>query len=397
MHSNDDTVPPEGFIPLNVPEIRGNEWKYVKECLDTGWVSSVGPFVKKFEQAVSDYLGVKHAVATVNGTAALHIALLVAGIEPGDEVLVPTLTFIAPVNAVRYIGAHPVFIDSEPDYCQIDPDKLERFVVNECQKRGDNLVNKQTGRRVQAVIPVHVLGHPCDMDRIRRMAEESGLIVVEDAAEALGSHYKGAKVGSLGDISCLSFNGNKIVTTGGGGMVVTDNTEWAEKARYLTTQAKDDPAEYIHNEIGYNYRLTNIQAAMGVAQMEMLDRHVEAKRAHSVRYDEDFRNVPGIRLLSEAPWARWNCWLCTVLVDKGEYGIDSRELMQCLVKANIQSRPLWHPIHSLPPYSDCQAYEIEIADRLYRDALSLPSSVGLTERQRTLVSARILEYHNDTN
>jgi len=270
--------PPDGFVPLCVPEIRGNEWRYVKECLDTGWVSSVGAFVERFEKDMARQAGARHAVAAVNGTAALHVALLVAGVKPDDEVLVSTLTFIAPANAVRYAGAWPVFIDAEPDYWQMDPQRVADFLEKECRLEKGELRNRSTGRRVKAIIPVHILGHPVNIKPILELARKFSLLVIEDATESLGAKYEGRPTGSLADMACFSFNGNKIITTGGGGMITTDNEAWARRAKYLTTQAKDDPVEYIHNEIGYNYRLTNMQAAMGCAQLEQLDDYVVKKR-----------------------------------------------------------------------------------------------------------------------
>ncbi len=231
--------PATGVVPLIVPEICGNEWLYVKECLDTGWVSSVGSYVDRFEQMVAKQVGAKYAAATVNGTSALHVALLVAGVKrEEDEVLVSTLTFIAPVNAIRYAGAWPVFIDAEPDYWQIDPSKVVEFLESSCRWSNGALYNSRTGRRVTAIIPVHVLGHPVDLDPILAIAEKYGLKVIEDATEGLGATYKGQSLGSLGHIGCFSFNGNKIITTGGGGMLVTNDEEWARKAKYLTTQAR---------------------------------------------------------------------------------------------------------------------------------------------------------------
>ncbi|MFH1428724.1 MAG: DegT/DnrJ/EryC1/StrS family aminotransferase, partial [Candidatus Margulisiibacteriota bacterium] len=247
-----------------MPEIRGNEWKYVKECLDTGWVSSSGDYVKKFEQHFADYTGAKYAIACVNGTSALHISLLITGIGADDEVIMPALTFVAPANAVRYVGAWPVFMDVQRDTWELDPEKLNDFINQECEYKNSCLINKNTGRQIKAIIPVHILGHPVDMDPILDIARRYELPVIEDATESLGAKYKGKNVGTIGDIACFSFNGNKIITTGGSGMIVTDNKAWADKAHYLTTQAKDDPLEYIHNEVGYNYRLPNILAAMGI-------------------------------------------------------------------------------------------------------------------------------------
>lgn len=371
--------PKEGFTPLSVPEIRGNEWKYVKECLDTGWVSSVGSFVDRFEQDVAKFVGARFGVAAVNGTAALHTALLVAGVQPNDEVLVSTLTFIAPANAIRYAGAWPVFIDAEPDYWQMDPDRVLEFLEKRCEWRRGNLHNKATGRRVKAIMPVDILGHPVDMDRILEAARKFNLVIVEDATESLGAKYRESMLGKLGDIVCFSFNGNKIITTGGGGMIVTDNEEWARKAKYLTTQAKDDPLEYVHNEIGYNYRLTNLLAAVGCAQMEQLPSYIAAKRRIANVYSKALETVSGITPMREAPWAYSTFWLYTILVDPSASGIDSRALLRRLEREKIQTRPLWQPIHRSKAFADCGVFECPVAERLNREALSLPCSVGITE------------------
>jgi perosamine synthetase len=367
-----------GYIPLCIPSIRGNEWKYIKECLDTNWVSSGGPFVDRFEQELAAYVGVSRAVATVSGTAALHIALLVVGIEPDDEVLVSTLTFIAPANAIRYVGAWPVFIDAEPDYWQMDPEKVATFLTRGCRWHNGELRNKITGRRVKAILPVHILGHPVDMDPILELAHKYSLPVIEDATESLGATYKGRRVGHLGDIACFSFNGNKIITTGGGGMLVTDNEMWAQKARYLTTQAKDDPVEYIHHEVGYNYRLSNLQAAMGCAQLEQLEAHVAAKRQLADKYTQALHQVPGIQTMPAAPWASSTYWLYTILVNNIEYGANARAVLAHLSEQSIQSRPLWQPIHLSAAHQGAYAVNCSVAERLNRDALSLPASVALT-------------------
>jgi perosamine synthetase len=368
-----------GFTPLCVPEIRGNEWKYVKECLDTGWVSSVGSFVERFEQSVAELVGARFGVAAVNGTAALHIALLVAGVQPGDEVLISTLTFIAPANAIRYVGAWPVFIDAEPDHWQMDPDRVLDFLENRCDWRRGALYNKGTGRRVRAILPIHILGHPVDFDRILVAARKFNLVIIEDATESLGAKYRDQMVGNLADIACFSFNGNKIITTGGGGMIVTNNEEWAHKAKYLTTQAKDDPLEHLHNEIGYNYRLTNLLAAVGCAQMEQLPSYIAAKRRIATIYSKALEAVPGITLMREAPWAYSTFWLYTILVDRSAFGIDSRALLRRLEQEKIQTRPLWQPIHRSRAFVDCGLFECPVAERLNREALSLPCSVGITE------------------
>jgi perosamine synthetase len=378
-----DRVP----IPLCVPEIRGNEWAYVKECLDTGWVSSVGSYVQRFEDGLAESTGNSYGVATASGTSALHVALRVAGIEPDDEILVSTLTFIAPVNAIRYMGAWPLFVDADPDYWQMDPAKVETFLVNSCRSENGRLVDKRTSRRVAAVIPVHILGHPCPMDAIVGLARRFGLTIIEDATESLGALHRGHPVGHLGDIACLSFNGNKLLTTGGGGAIVTDKQEWAERARYLTTQAKDDTIEYVHGEIGYNYRLTNVQAAIGCGQLEQLSAYLAAKRTIASRYAEALADVPGITPMPEARWATSAFWMYTVRVDPKAYGRDSRALLRALDQQRIQTRPLWQPIHLSKAHPSSYEIDCSTAEMLYEEALSLPCSVGLTE----LEQARVIE------
>lgn len=373
------------FIPLSVPTIQGNEWRYIKECLDTNWVSSVGPFVDRFEGAMAARVGTRFAVATVNGTSALHVALLVAGVKPDDEVLVSTLTFIAPANAIRYAGAWPVFIDADPDYLQMNPSCVVEFLEQQCQWRDGALHNRVTGRRVSAIVPVHILGHPVDLDPILEVARKYGLKVIEDATESLGATYKGRSAGSIGDVAAFSFNGNKLITTGGGGMLVTSNEEWARKAKHLTTQAKDDPIEYIHSEVGYNYRLTNLLAAMGCAQLEQLDLFLAAKQRIARRYAEGLGELPGFSLMKESSWASSAWWLYTVLIDSAAAGIDSRQLMRALGSRNIQTRPLWQPIHLSPAHRESNATRLPVAERLYQQALSLPCSTSLSEEEQTRV------------
>jgi perosamine synthetase len=382
----------QASIPLSIPEIRGNEWKYVKECLDTGWVSSAGPFVERFEHDLASYVGSEHGVAAVNGTAALHIALLVAGVQPNDEVLVSTLSFIAPANAIRYVGAWPIFIDAEPEYWQMDAQKVAAFLNEECRWSNNALRNQKTGRRVKAILPVHILGHPVDMDPILEVARRYELPVIEDATESLGAKYKERMVGQLGEIACFSFNGNKIITTGGGGMLVTDNHEWARKARYLTTQAKDDPVEYIHQEIGYNYRLTNIQAAIGCAQMEQLDDHVAARRRIAATYNYRLKDLSGITPMREAPWAQSIYWLYTILVDEADGSKGSRRLMHHLAARGIQARPLWQPLHLSPAHAGSQSYQCQVVEQVNRTALSLPSSSEMSSEQQQQVINAIEEF-----
>ncbi|HVG01503.1 MAG TPA: LegC family aminotransferase [Nitrospira sp.] len=386
MQSKDSTASASPSpIPLSVPVLRGNEWKYVKDCLDTGWVSSVGSYVDRFEQEVAKFVGAGYGVATSSGTAALHVALQIVGVEPEDEVLVPALSFIAPANAVRYLGAWPVFIDAEPRYWQMDVEKVESFLQEECVQEGSALRNKSTGRRVRAILPVHILGHPCDLDVLRTLASRYDLRLVEDATESLGAQYKGRAIGSLGDVACFSFNGNKLLTTGGGGMLVTHDEAWARQAKYLTTQAKDDAIEYIHCRIGYNYRLTNLQAAVGCAQLEQLEHFVAFKRRLAARYRTAFDSLPQIQVMSEAPWATSSFWLSTVLLDPAMTNIDRRTLRKILAERHIETRPLWQPLHRSPAHRGAQSYHCVVADQIQEQALSLPSSTNLTDAEQERV------------
>jgi perosamine synthetase len=313
-------------IPLSAPSLGPEERSLLEETLAAGWVSSAGPYVDRFEHSVARVLGSSGAVATASGTAALHVSLLLAGVQPDDEVPVSALSFIAPANAIRYTGAWPVFIDVDRATWQMDPAQLEQFLEFGCERDADGaLRNRTTGRRVSALLPVHALGHPVDMDPIVALGERHGLPVVEDAAEAVGARYLCGRataepvwrpVGGLGDVAAVSFNGNKIVTCGGGGAVVTDSAEWEARARHLTTQAKADPVEYIHDQVGFNYRLTSLQAAVGSAQLEKLDGFVAAKRRIAERYADELGSVEGIEAMPEAPWARSSFWLYTILLDE---------------------------------------------------------------------------------
>jgi perosamine synthetase len=367
------------FIPLSAPHLSGNEWKYIKDCLDTGWVSSVGAYVTRFENDLARAAAVPHGVATTCGTAALHVAFLVAGVKPGDEVLVSSMTFIAPVNAIRYANAVPVLVDAEEQHWQMDVPQVREFLTIGCERREGGVFNKVSGRRVAAIVPVHILGHPVDMNALMLLADEFGLTVIEDATESLGSTYHGRPVGGLGHMGCYSFNGNKIITTGGGGMLVTANEAWAKKARYLTTQAKDDPQEYIHHEIGYNYRLTNIQAAFGCAQMELLTGYVARRRAIQALYRAALADVPGIRFQDEAAGVQSNYWLTTVYIDRALFGMTARELRQKLKNAQIEARPLWQPAHLSPAHQDAFKLPCPVSEDLFANCLSLPSCSFATD------------------
>ncbi len=373
------------MIPNAVPFLGGNEWRYLKECLDSNWVSSVGPFVDRFEREVAAYVGAAHAIATVNGTAALHLALRLAGVGPGDEVLVPALTFVATANAVRYCGAVPVFMDSEPGSWCMDPRKVDEFLATRCEVRSDRVVNRSSGRRVSALLPVHLYGHPADLDALVALTARFPLVLVEDAAEALGAEYKGRRVGVHGLLACLSFNGNKIITSGGGGMVLTDDAELARRARSLSTQGRAAGTEFVHDEVGYNYRLTNIQAALGLAQLEQIGRFVEAKRATARFYAEALGRLEGAEPFREQPWARSIYWMSSVLLDPVRWG-DVRRLIAAAAAAGIQLRPLWYPLHRQPVFAGGEAFRVDVADALWARGVSLPCSVGITPEERERVA-----------
>jgi perosamine synthetase len=376
-------------IPLAVPQLGGNEWAYLKECLDTGWVSSVGPFVDRFERDFAAYLGARHAVAVASGTAALHVALLAAGVQRDDEVPMPSFTFIAPANAVRYAGAWPVFVDAEAATWQMDVALLRDFLRDDCVRSDGVLRNRKTGRRIGAILPVHVLGHPVDMEPLLELAEEFNLPVVEDAAESLGASYRGQPVGRAGQVAAFSFNGNKVMTTGGGGMIVTDDAALADRARYLSTTAKDDGTEGIHGCVGFNYRLTNLQAAMGCAQMEQLDGFLAAKRRIAARYAAGLAGLPGLSLMPEANWARNAFWLYSIRVNGGVAVCTARDLRQRLCERGIDTRSFWQPMHMSPAHAGAQTLGGDVAETLFDEILSLPCSTDLGEAQQDAVIAAI--------
>lgn len=373
------------FIPLSVPAFRGNEWKYIKECLDTEWVSSVGKYVNKFEEDICEFTGAKYAVACVNGTAALQVALRLVGVQPGDEVIVPTVTFIAPVNVVRYLNAEPIFMDCDKFY-NIEVEKTIEFIEKETIFRDGFTSNKKKGKRISAIIPVHIFGNAVDLEKLIPICKERNIKIVEDAAESIGTYYNNGNLkdrytGTVVDIGCYSFNGNKIVTTGGGGMIVTNKKEYAEKAKYLTTQAKDDTVRYIHNEIGYNFRLTNIQAAMGVAQLEKLPEYIEIKKGNYLIYKDAIDKIPGLHLAKTPDYARSNHWFYCLQIDEEIYGKNREQLMANLSKNKIQARPIWYLNHLQKPYKNCQSYEIKEAFGMLEKTLNIPCSVNLTEKQ----------------
>jgi perosamine synthetase len=347
-------------LPVAEPSLGERELLYVSECVLTGWVSSAGKFVTRFEEMYADFCGTHHAIATSNGTTALHLAMLALDIGPGDEVIVPTLTFIATANAVTYTGARPVCVDSESETWNIDPGQIEAAITS----------------RTKAIVPVHLYGHPANLDPILEIAARYDLAVIEDAAEAHGACYKGARVGGIGDIGIFSFYGNKIITTGEGGMVVTNRDDLAEKVRVLRDHGMSPERRYWHPVLGYNYRMTNLQAALGVAQMERIDNILAAKRRLGVAYTTGLRDVPGIQLPPQAPWAENVYWLYSIVVHPQEFGISRDELMAILRNYKIESRPLFPPIHRQPIYETGKS--LPVAEKLSENGLSLPSAVTLS-------------------
>jgi perosamine synthetase len=362
------------FISLHEPRFAGNEWAYVKECLDTGWVSSVGTFVDRLEVDLASYTGVKRAVAVVNGTAALHICLMLAGVEAGDEVLVPALTFIATTNAVVYCGAVPHFVDSEERTLGLDPVRLAGYLAEIAKLRHDGCYNRGTGRRIKAVVPMHTFGHPVDLDPLLDVCKRFRIELIEDAAESLGSLYKGRHTGNWGRLSALSFNGNKIITTGGGGAILTNDEELATRAKHLTTTAKVPHRwEFTHDMVGYNYRLPNINAALGCAQLEQMPGFLANKRRLAECYAAAFEGVAGLRVFSEPEFARSNYWLNALLLDE-ELSAERDRLLVLTNDAGIMTRPAWTPMHRLPMFTECPRMELCVAESLERRIINIPSS-----------------------
>lgn len=370
---------PDGLRPIGLHEpcFAGNEWIYVKECLDSGWVSSVGKFVDRFEQQLADYTGVKRAVAVVNGTAALHVSLLLCGVKPQDEVVVPALTFVATANAVTYCGAVPHFADSSLETLGLDVAKLRDYLAQVVEIRDGASINRLTGRRIKAVVPMHTFGHPVDLDSLCDLCEQYNLALIEDAAESLGSYYKGRHTGNWGRVAALSFNGNKTITTGGGGAILTNDEELGKLAKHLTTTAKVAHGwEFFHDMVGYNYRLPNINAALGCAQMEVLESYIEKKRSLAKKYQCALAGVPGVSFVAEPPDTRSNYWLNSILLTEPSVEIRNQIIGQ-FNDAGIMARPAWTLMSKLPMYTLCPKMELATAEAIEQRLINLPSSVFL--------------------
>lgn len=372
-------------VLLSVPNISGNELKYVKECLETGWISSAGSYVDKFEQIVADYAGAKYGIATMNGTAALHIALLLEGVKPDDYVIVSNLTFVASANSIKYIGATPILIDADPNTWQMDLDLLEDFLQNKTTLNsiGERIL-KLDGKCVRTIMPVHIQGNIFDVDRFKMICDKYNISFIEDAAEALGSKYKGKSSGTFGKMGVFSFNGNKIISSGGGGVIITNDESIAKKAKHLTTTAKTDPMLYHHDQVGYNYRLVNILAAVGVAQMEQLKAFVKKKQYIGEFYKSNLKGVGDIRFQHIKNDVEHNNWLFTIQTTK------QKELLQYLNSNKILSRPFWMPMNQLPMYKDCHYInEVDNCRKIHDTCLSIPCSTGITDKDLELVVEKI--------
>ena len=369
----------EGGVSLHEPEFRGQEWAYLKDCLDTGWVSSVGAYVDRIERDLESITGSAHAVATSNGTAALDICLRLAGVRAGDEVLVPALTFVATANAVAYQGATPHFVDSEATTLGVDPVRLDAYLHETARIDGDICVNTRTGAPIRVLMVMHVFGHPCDLDGLAEVAARWKLALVEDAAEGLGSHWNGRHVGNVGLVSALSFNGNKIVTTGGGGAILTNNRELGRRAKHLTTTARvPHKWSFVHDEVGWNYRMPNLNAALGCAQLERLPDMLARKAVLAQRYEAAFRGVYGARLLTARPGAEVNHWLNALILDRPDMAMRDA-LLEALNNAGFMARPLWTLMHRLPMYSACPRDALPVAEALEASVINLPSSAKLAD------------------
>jgi len=368
-----------GEIEIQVygPSLGAQELTNLQQCIAENALIH-GRFVARFEQEIAGFVGHDFGVGTNSGTAALHTAFRIAGIGRDEEVLVTTLTFIAPANAITYVGAHPVFIDVEPETWQMDPRAIERFIAQSCAWNGARLVNRGTGRPVTAILVVHFLGMPADLDAIMDIAGRYNLTVIEDAAQALGTEIGGRRVGGIAPIGCFSFHGNKLITAGGGGMIVTSDRRLADKARYLVNQAKDDPIETLHHEIGYNYRMTNLHGAIGSAQFTRIGEHIAAKRAIARRYAEGLADVPGLDMVAEPAGGFYTFWLSSIIVDETRFGSTARELLARLARKGIESIPLYQPLHLSKAHAGAQHVGGAVAEALTARVLSLPSSVGLS-------------------
>lgn len=383
----------EKFIPLCVPNFEGNEKKYVDDAVEQTWVSTGGAYINELEKKLAQFLNVEEVSACQSGTSAIHLALQECGVMPGDLVIAPTLTFIAAVNPIKYQFADPVFIDCDDSLC-LDPVKLKEFCQTECKFEENKLIHLNTNKQIKAIVVVHVFGNLCDMEAILSIADSYGLKVIEDATEALGSKFikgkfAGKYAGTVGDFGAYSFNGNKIITTGGGGAVTARNADYVKHMRYKSTQCKDDPHYYIHNEIGFNYRMTNVQAAIGVAQLEELPEFIKRKQKNYDLYLELFNKFDLGKIMKFREGTSSNKWFYSLLIDRSKVKASMREIITELGKVGVGTRPIWGLIHEQKPYANSICYNIEKAKYYSERILNFPCSTNLSEDDIKFVAERI--------
>ncbi len=360
------------FIPVSKPSLVGNEKKYITDCIKSSWISSHGKYIKMFEENFAKYLGINYATTCSSGTTALHLALLSLGVGCGDEVICPSFTYIATANSILYVGAKPVFVDCEPDTWNLDPQKIEKLIT----------------KKTKAIIPVHLYGHSCDMDPILKIAKKYDLYVIEDAAEALGSKYKGIKCGNFGDVSIFSFYGNKTITTGEGGMVVTNNKKLLKKIELLKGQGMDPKKRYWFSVLGYNYRMTNIQAAIGVAQLESIEKFVLKRRKIAETYNSCLKNIKGITLPVEKEYAYHSYWMYSILIKR-----DRNKIMEFLMKNNIETRPFFYPMHVMPVYRKNDKNNLKTSEEVSKKGINLPTFFDLKKKEIQFIT-RFFKNHN---
>ena len=369
-----NTFSTKEFIPLHEPRFIGNEKKYLNDCIDSTFVSSVGKYVDTFEKEFALKVGSKYAVATVNGTAALHISLLLANVKSGDEVITQPLTFIATCNAISYIGAKPIFVDVDLDTMGLSPKSLREFLEVNCEIIDNRCINKTTGKTIKACVPMHTFGHLCKIEEIKEICDAWNIVLVEDAAESLGSYYKNKHTGTFGKLGAFSFNGNKIITSGGGGVIVTDDEVLAKRSKHLTNTAKiPHPYEYVHDEIGYNYRMPNLNAALLVAQLEQLDKFLESKRELASVYEEFFKDTD-ISFIKEPKDSQSNYWLQAVMLENED---QRNEFLKFTNSKGIMTRPIWRLMNELEMFKDCQSTTLENSKYLEQRVVNIPSSVRI--------------------
>lgn len=362
----------EDFIPLHEPRFNGNEKKYVTDCIDSTFVSSVGKYVDTLEEKFAKKIGSKFAIATVNGTSALHTALILADVKQYDEVITQPLTFIATCNAISYCGAKPIFVDVDVDTIGLSPDSLNVFLEQNCEIINSRCINKTTKNIIKACVPMHTFGHPCKIDEIKDICRQWNISLVEDSTESLGSYYKGKHTGTFGKFGVFSFNGNKIITAGGGGVIVTDDEDLAKRAKHLTTTAKiAHPYEYVHDAIGYNYRMPNLNAALLVAQLEQLDEFVEEKRELALKYENFFKKIDGVSFIKEPKNSQSNFWLCSLIIEDTK---KRDEFLETTNKSGVMTRPIWKLMNKLDIYKNCQCSDLTNSEYLESLVVNIPSS-----------------------